>query len=85
MSDATHGGKGDRNRVNDLDAWRENYDKIFGKTRTVIVEDKTPSSASKEIYNDVIEEIVQFLKHIDSEEYPVEKAKELYKKYLTVR
>ena len=31
MSDAAHGGKGDRDRTADKEAFWNNYDKIFGK------------------------------------------------------
>jgi hypothetical protein len=105
------GGKGDRNRVENLKAWRENYDKIFGKSRdlngdgqvdqyddgekvvdTSNIECLTPAKKAvlDRMYVDareraVLREILEFLEHIDLEEYPVQKAKELYKKYLTVR
>lgn len=113
MSD---GGKGDRNRIENLKAWRENYDKIFGKRDlnyesdnplerpsepsavvetawvTSNIECLTPSKKAMldRMYVDAMEravlrEILEFLEHIDLEEYPVQKAKELYKKYLTVR
>lgn len=31
MSDATHGGKGDRDRTSNKEAFWENYEKVFGK------------------------------------------------------
>lgn len=101
MGNATHGGKGDRDRTADKEKFSDNYDRIFrgaaSETETdcapaetepedaPLVQDQTKSSASEEIYNEVIEEIVRFLKYIESEEYPIQKARELYKKYLTIR
>lgn len=117
MSNEWEGGKGDRNRTENLRAWRENYDKIFGKrdlnyesdnplerpsepsavddaadVMSQNIECLTPAKKAvlERMENDakeraVIKEILDFLQHIDLEEYPVQKAKELYKKYLTVR
>ena len=70
MSD---GGKGDRNRVENLKAWRENYDRIFGSR-------ELPKQEEPDV---LFDEIVDFLKNIDSEEYPIQRGQELYKKYLT--
>jgi len=81
MSNEWGGGKGDRNRVDDRTAYADNYDKIFGKASAV--EDAADVMSKHE--PDIYEEIIQFLKHIDLEEYPVQKAKELYKKFLTHR
>lgn len=72
MSD---GGKGDRNRVENLKAWRENYEKIFGNRDLPNQKEEEPDV--------LFDEIVDFLKNIDSEEYPVQRGQELYKKYLT--
>ena len=81
MSDQWEGGKGDRNRTEDIKAWRDNYDKIFRGKKEV-----EPDNETKKIqlytYED-IEDIINFLKYIDLEEYPVQTAKELYKKFLT--
>jgi len=34
MSDATHGGKGDRDRTTDKKAYEDSYDRIFRNTKT---------------------------------------------------
>ena len=96
--------KGDRNRTEDLKAWRDNYDKIFGGKKVVNVapsgtlpqwetrhpkweatEDTDGSFSFKLSYDAIsaeskLEECLDFLKNIDLEEYPVQAAKELYKK-----
>lgn len=51
----------------------KNYDKFFENTDPRIFE------------HDVLDEILDFLENIDLEEHPVQRAKELYKKYLTAR
>ena len=110
MSNEWQGGKGDRNRIENLQAWRENYDKIFGKSKDLngdgqvdqyddgekVVEHNieclTPAKKAvlQRMENDakeraVMKEILNFLEHIELEEYPVQKAKELYKKFLTLK
>jgi len=86
MSNQWEGGKGDRNRTEDIQAWRDNYDKIFGKKKVVVIDEVEPDNETKKIqlytYAE-IEDIIDFLKNIDLEEYPIQKAKELYKKFLT--
>lgn len=79
MSGQWEGGKGDRNRSNN-DKYKDNYDKIFGKE----VVDLETRKITIYTYED-IREIIEFLEHIDLEEFPVQKAKELYKKFLTLR
>ena len=104
MSNQWEGGKGDRNRTENLKAWRDNYDKIFGQKKVVnvapsgtlpewktmdqkwtAVEDSDGSFSFKLSYDATpaetkLEECLDFLKNIDLEEYPVQAAKELYKK-----
>ena len=42
MSNQWEGGKGDRNRTEDIKAWRDNYDKIFrGKKEEVEPDNET--------------------------------------------
>lgn len=65
--------KGDRNRTADREQFWKNYDRIF--------KDKDPVETEPT----VMDEIIDFLKNVDLEEYPVQRAKELYKKYLTTR
>ena len=82
MSNQWEGGKGDRNRTEDIQAWRANYDRIFRGKKEEVKPDNETKKIQLYTYED-IEDIINFLKHIDLEEYPVQKAKELYKKFLT--
>jgi hypothetical protein len=102
VSNASHGGKGDRNRSNNT-SFRTGWDAIFAVQETISDEDYEPveenniecMTPSKKAFLDqlemkskereVLSEIIKFLEHIDLEEYPVQKAKELYKKFLTLR
>jgi len=90
MGDATHGGKGDRNRSNNT-TFRNGWDAIFGNEKNNI-ECVTPSKKAflerlemEAREREVMEEIIKFLEFIDLQEYPVQRAKELYKKFLTLR
>jgi len=90
MSDQWQGGKGDRNRSNNT-TFRDGWDVIFGKEKNNI-ECVTPSKKAflerlemEAREREVMEEIIKFLEFIDLQEYPVQRAKELYKKFLTLR
>jgi len=82
MSNQWEGGKGDRNRTEDIQAWRDNYDKIFRGKKEEVQPDNETKKIQLYTYEE-IEEIIKFLQYIDLEEYPVQRAKELYKKFLT--
>ena len=82
MSNQWEGGKGDRNRTEDIKAWRDNYDKIFRGKKEEVEPDNETKKIQLYTYKD-IEDIIKFLQYIDLEEYPVQRAKELYKKFLT--
>mgnify|MGYP000200193755 CR=1 FL=1 len=102
MSNASHGGKGDRNRSNNT-SFRTGWDAIFALKETISDEDYEPVeeiniecvTPSKKAFlerlemqakeREVMEEIIKFLEFIDLQEYPVQRAKELYKKFLTLR
>lgn len=79
MSNQWQGGKGDRNRIENLKAWRKNYDKVFGK--------KEPEEREKPLTQVQIDRrlkewktMYDFLDNICLYEYPIQEAKELIKK-----
>jgi len=80
MSDATHGGKGDRDRTADKEAFWDNYDKIFGKKK----EEPAPveTALTQEQIDRKLREwgmMYDCLQNIQNYEAPLEEARELLK------
>ena len=79
MSNATHGGKGDRDRTADKEKFWDNYDKIFGKKDEAVEKELTLTRS------DIDRRLVEWgmmydcLQNIHLYEYPVEEVKELLK------
>lgn len=84
MSNASHGGKGDRNRSNNT-TFRNGWDAIFGVTETISDRDY------KEVFDEPLTQVqidrklkewgmmYDCLQNISLYEYPVEEAKALLK------
>jgi len=83
MSGRTHGGKGDRSRVADRDAFLSNYDKIFLR-KEEMVNEVTPEEPI-----DIDRKLKEWgmmydcLQNIHLYEYPVEEARQLLKQIKT--
>ena len=79
MSNATHGGKGDRDRTADKEKFWDNYDRIFGKKDEVV--EKELALTRSEIDRRLVEWGMMYdcLQNIHLYEYPVEEVKELLK------
>lgn len=96
MSNQWHGGKGDKPRAgSDRTKYENNWQNIFGKKEPALV-NVAPSGTLPEWqevenfqmsfdFEDNFTErevaLLYFLKNIDLQEYPVQAAKELYKKW----
>jgi len=90
MSNATHGGKGDRDRT-DRSKFENNWDKVFGRKE----EEEDEMLLTIPLFDDVLEEIdttknfarkmkewnmmYNCLQNIHLYEYPIEEVKELLK------
>jgi hypothetical protein len=79
MSNATHGGKGDRDRTADKEKFWDNYDRIFGKKDEVV--EKELALTRSEIDRRLVEWGMMYdcLQNIHLYEYPVEEVRELLK------
>lgn len=85
MGDATHGGKGDRNRSNNT-TFRNGWDAIFGLQETILDRDYKPVEEEKPLTQVQIDRklkewgmMYDCLQNISLYEYPVEEAKALLK------
>lgn len=79
MSDATHGGKGDRDRTSNVLNFLSNYDKIFGRKEK---EEPLPKPLSQVDIDRRLREwglMYDCLQNMHLYEYPVEEAKALMK------
>ena len=79
MSDATHGGKGDRDRTKDKEKFWENYDKVFRKNTPV---DMYEAPLTQVQIDRKLREwgmMYDCLQNIQNYEAPVEEARELLK------
>jgi len=90
MSDQWHGGKGDKPRVgSDRTKYENNWKNIFGKEEPIVVnvpewqevENFQVSFDFEDNFTEREVALLNFLKNIDLQEYPVQAAKELYKKW----
>ena len=87
MSNATHGGKGDRDRTADKEKFWDNYDKIFRKGGPNLEEEPAPVAIVESPLTQVqidrrLKEwgmMYDCLQNISLYEYPVEEARELLK------
>lgn len=83
MSNATHGGKGDRDRTSDKKQFWDNYDKVFGKKDKKSEEPAPVETALTQVQIDrKLKEwgmMYDCLQNISLYEYPVEEAKALLK------
>jgi len=79
MSNATHGGKGDRDRTADKEKFWDNYDKIFGKKDEAVEKELTLTRS--EIDRRLVEwgMMYDFLQNVHLYDYPVQEATELLK------
>jgi hypothetical protein len=80
MSDATHGGKGDRDRTSNKEAFWRNYEKVFGK-RDAPVEISEKPLTQVQIDRKLREWGMMYdcLQNLSLYDYPIEEAKELLK------
>ena len=76
MSDATHGGKGDRDRTADKEKFWDNYDRIFRKDGKV-VEKKAETETDRKLRE--WELMYTCLKNMYIYEYPVQEAEKVLK------
>ena len=79
MTDATHGGKGDRDRT-DRVKFENNWDTVFGKKKDEVVEKELALTRS-EIDRRLVEwgMMYDFLQNVHLYDYPVQEATELLK------
>jgi len=79
MTDATHGGKGDRDRT-DRAKFEHNWDTVFGKKKDEVVEKELALTRS-EIDRRLVEwgMMYDFLQNVHLYDYPVQEATELLK------
>ncbi len=77
MSNATHGGKGDRDRTADKEKFWDNYDKIFGKKDEAVEKELTLTRS--EIDRRLVEWGMMYdcLRNLQNYEAPLEEVKEL--------
>ena len=87
MSDATHGGKGDRDRTADKKQFWDNYDKIFGKKDRENEESAPVATALTQVQIDrKLREwgmMYDCLQNIQNYEAPLEEVTELLKQIKT--
>ena len=88
MSDATHGGKGDRDRTADKEKFWNNYDKIFRKGGPNLEEEPAPVATALtqvQIDRKLLEWGMMYncLQNIQNYEAPLEEVTELLKQIKT--
>tara|TARA_B110000858_G_scaffold22243_1_gene22466 strand:- start:282 stop:602 length:321 start_codon:yes stop_codon:yes gene_type:complete len=105
MSEASHGGKGDKSRIKDRSGYAHNWDTVFGRKKESPLLDvidqamqdlhetypQTMESLDDDhtsLWNDdpakVLREwsiMMDFLRDLQYEDYPVQAAKELYESF----
>ena len=79
MTDATHGGKGDRDRTADKEAFWNNYDKIFGKKDEAVEKEKPLTQVQIDRKLKEWGMMYDCLQNIHLYDYPVQEAKALLK------